>query len=100
MFNYIYSIFNRVCALFESSIDLHFVTLIKGAGCVMAEMWTRLPIMQGKVEQDQLTKIQKLCGGINPSTWPDVHKLPLYEKLTFPADVKNAKRILTQRLRF
>lgn len=69
-----------------------------GAGCVMAEMWTRLPIMQGKVEQDQLTKIQKLCGGINPTTWPDVHKLPLYEKMTFPNDVKNAKRILTTRL--
>ena len=64
----------------------------------MAEMWTRLPIMQGKVEQDQLTKIQKLCGGINPTTWPDVHKLPLYEKMTFPNDVKNAKRILTTRL--
>ena len=40
-----------------------------GAGCVMAEMWTRTPIMQGKVEQDQLQKIQKLCGGINPETW-------------------------------
>jgi cyclin-dependent kinase 9 len=39
-----------------------------GAGCVMAEMWTRTPIMQGKVEQDQLQKIQKLCGGINPET--------------------------------
>ena len=25
-----------------------------GAGCVMAEMWTRTPIMQGKVEQDQV----------------------------------------------
>jgi cyclin-dependent kinase 9 len=27
-----------------------------GAGCVMAEMWTRTPIMQGKVEQDQVHK--------------------------------------------
>ena len=70
----------------------------KGAGCVMAEMWTRLPIMQGKVEQDQLIKIQKLCGGINPNTWPGVEKMPLWEKMTFPHETKFAKRIVSQRL--
>lgn len=70
-----------------------------GAGCVMAEMWTRTPIMQGKVEQDQLQKIQKLCGGINPETWPGVEKLELYKKLILPNDVRNSNRILTTRLR-
>jgi len=28
-----------------------------GAGCIMAEMWTRSPIMQGNTEQHQLTLI-------------------------------------------
>ena len=28
-----------------------------GAGCIMAEMWTRAPIMQGNTEQHQLTLI-------------------------------------------
>jgi cyclin-dependent kinase 9 len=70
-----------------------------GAGCVMAEMWTRLPIMQGKVEQDQLIKIQKLCGGINPSTWPGVEQMPLWEKMQFPQETKFAQRIVTQRLK-
>jgi len=70
-----------------------------GAGCVMAEMWTRLPIMQGKIEQDQLVKIQKLCGGINPNTWKGVEEMPLYNKMTFAPEVKNAPRIVSQRLK-
>jgi len=70
-----------------------------GAGCVMAEMWTRLPIMQGKIEQDQLVKIQKLCGGINPTTWKGVEEMPLYNKMTFVPEVKNAPRIVSQRLK-
>ena len=28
-----------------------------GSGCIMAEMWTRSPIMQGNTEQHQLTLI-------------------------------------------
>jgi len=27
-----------------------------GAGCIMAEMWTRSPIMQGNTEQQQLVQ--------------------------------------------
>ena len=37
-----------------------------GAGCIMAEMWTRSPIMQGNTEQHQLTMIAQLCGAITP----------------------------------
>ncbi|KAE8583228.1 hypothetical protein XENTR_v10020463 [Xenopus tropicalis] len=37
-----------------------------GAGCIMAEMWTRSPIMQGNTEQHQLTLISQLCGSITP----------------------------------
>jgi cyclin-dependent kinase 9 len=33
-----------------------------GSGCIMAEMWTRTPIMQGKTEQHQLQLITQLCG--------------------------------------
>ena len=31
-----------------------------GAGCIMAEMWTRSPIMQGNSEQHQLTLISQV----------------------------------------
>jgi len=69
-----------------------------GAGCVMAEMWTRTPIMQGKVEQDQLVKIQKLCGGINTDSWPGVERYDLYNKLVFQ-NIRNSPRVVTQRLK-
>lgn len=59
-----------------------------GAGCIMAELWTRSPIMQGETEQRQLTLISQLCGSISPSTWEEVDKLPLYGKLELPQGLK------------
>ncbi|KAK0428806.1 hypothetical protein QR680_011016 [Steinernema hermaphroditum] len=52
-----------------------------GAGCIMAEFWTKVPIMQGDTEQKQLELITLLCGSINPSTWPGCDKLPLWGKM-------------------
>lgn len=59
-----------------------------GAGCIMAEMWTRSPIMQGNTEQHQLTLISQLCGAIKPESWPGVEKLELFNKLELPRDDK------------
>ena len=55
---------------------------IWGAGCIIAEMWTRTPIMQGSTEQHQLTLISHLCGSISPEVWPGVDQLELYSKMT------------------
>uniref|UniRef100_T1DG48 Putative cyclin-dependent protein kinase n=1 Tax=Cupiennius salei TaxID=6928 RepID=T1DG48_CUPSA len=66
-----------------------------GAGCIMAEMWTRSPIMQGATEQQQLNLICQLCGCINPETFPGVEKLELYNKLDI---VKGQKRRVKERL--
>lgn len=60
-----------------------------GAGCIMAEMWTRSPIMQGNSEQQQLTLISQLCGSITPEVWPKVEALDLYNQLEL---VKGQKR--------
>lgn len=49
-----------------------------GAGCIMAEMWTRQPIMQGDTEQRQLQLISALCGSINQEVWPGCTKMPLW----------------------
>ncbi|XP_014467222.1 PREDICTED: cyclin-dependent kinase 9-like [Dinoponera quadriceps] len=57
------------------SVDLWSV------GCVMAEMWTRSPIMQGNSEQNQLVLISNLCGSITSEVWPDVEKLDLFKTL-------------------
>jgi len=67
-----------------------------GAGCIMAEMWTRSPIMQGNTEQHQLTLIAQLCGAISPEVWPGVEQLDLYNKMEIP---KNQKRRVKERLR-
>ncbi|CAG5119404.1 unnamed protein product [Candidula unifasciata] len=66
-----------------------------GGGCIMAEMWTRSPIMQGNTEQHQLTLISQLCGSITPETWPGVDKLDLFNKIELP---KGQKRKVKERL--
>lgn len=67
-----------------------------GAGCIMAELWTRTPIMQGNTEQHQLTLISHLCGSIAADVWPGVEKLDLFNKMVLPA---NQKRRVKERLR-
>uniref|UniRef100_A0A915MR08 T-complex protein 1 subunit gamma n=1 Tax=Meloidogyne javanica TaxID=6303 RepID=A0A915MR08_MELJA len=54
---------------------------IWGAGCIISELWTRSPILQGNTEQEQLIRIAKLCGSINSQTWEGCEALPLYSKL-------------------
>ena len=68
-----------------------------GAGCIMAEMWTSQPIMQGDTEQKQISLISQLCGSINPQSWPGVEKLELYRKLQLPQD---QNRKVKDRLRY
>ncbi|XP_022185189.1 cyclin-dependent kinase 9 isoform X1 [Nilaparvata lugens] len=67
-----------------------------GAGCIMAEMWTRSPIMQGNTEQQQLTFITQLCGSISPEVWPGVEALELYNKMEL---ARGQKRKVKDRLR-
>lgn len=67
-----------------------------GAGCIMAEMWTRSPIMQGNSEQHQLMLIVQLCGAITPEVWPTVEMLDLYNKTELP---KGSKRRVKERLK-
>ncbi|XP_048875521.1 cyclin-dependent kinase 9 [Brienomyrus brachyistius] len=68
-----------------------------GGGCIMAEMWTRSPIMQGNTEQHQLTLISQLCGSITAEVWPGVDKkYELYQKMELP---KGQKRKVKDRLK-
>ena len=59
-----------------------------GAGCIMAEMWTRSPIMQGASETHQLLLISQLCGTISPDVWPGVERLELFTKMELKKDLK------------
>lgn len=51
------------------------------AGCMMAEFWTRSPIMQGNSEREQIEMISRMCGAINTTVWPDVAKLQLFRTI-------------------
>jgi len=59
-----------------------------GAGCIMAELWTREPILKGNAEQNQLELIQGLCGTIGPDVWVDVDKLELFNRIQLKQDLK------------
>ncbi|EAT34787.1 AAEL013002-PA [Aedes aegypti] len=63
-----------------------------GAGCIMAEMWTRSPIMQGATEQQQLIFISQLCGSFTTEVWPGVDNLELYQKMELPMGHKRKVR--------
>ncbi len=91
---------NRVVTLWYRPPELllgerQYTTAIDcwGAGCIMAELWTRSPIMQGETEQKQLTLICQLCGTIAPDVWPDVDKLPLYNKMELSQGLKRRVKV-------
>lgn len=78
---------------YSTSVDLW------SAGCVMAEFWTRTPIMQGNSEREQIEMISRMCGAIDPNVWPDVIKLSLFQtlRLTTNGYQCNAKDFLFKR---
>lgn len=66
-----------------------------GAGCIMAELWTRAPIMQGNTDQLQLNLISSLCGTISTEAWPAVEQLEHFSKV----ELTKSKRKVKERLR-
>ncbi|RTG88317.1 cyclin-dependent kinase 9 [Schistosoma bovis] len=63
-----------------------------GAGCIMAELWTKYPIMQGDNEISQLNLIINLCGSITPEIWPGVERLETFREARLPQDIKRHVR--------
>ncbi|VVC45087.1 Protein kinase domain,Protein kinase-like domain,Protein kinase, ATP binding site,Serine/threonine- [Cinara cedri] len=59
-----------------------------GVGCIMAEMWTRCPILRGNSEQSQLLAITELCGSITVDIWPKVTDLNLFNTMELPIGQK------------
>ncbi|TKW27532.1 hypothetical protein SEVIR_3G263000v4 [Setaria viridis] len=47
-------------------------------GCIFAELLSGKPILPGKNEPEQLTKIFELCGTPDELNWPGVTKMPWY----------------------
>ncbi|KAH9718707.1 hypothetical protein WN944_023708 [Citrus x changshan-huyou] len=47
-------------------------------GCIFAELLNGKPILPGKNEAEQLSKIFELCGSPDETIWPGVSKMPAY----------------------
>lgn len=84
----------RAPELLLGEIDYGPAVDIWAAGCIMAELWTRFPIMRGTSEHSQLVLICKLCGSITPEVWPDVVKYNLYKKIMLPNNYTRCVSIL------
>ncbi|KAK0711568.1 kinase-like domain-containing protein [Lasiosphaeris hirsuta] len=63
---------------YTSAIDLWSV------GCIFGELLTRDPLLQGKNEVDELTRIFALCGLPSDETWPGFRRLPNARALRLP----------------
>ncbi|GAB7350619.1 hypothetical protein MBLNU459_g1185t1 [Dothideomycetes sp. NU459] len=53
-------------------------------GCIFGELLTNEPLLQGKNEVDQLSKIFELCGIPTDATWPNFRRLPNARSLRLP----------------
>ena len=61
-------------------------------GCIMAEFWTRYPILQGVNEYDQLLRIITICGSINSQVYPGVERLNSVLLTNMPSNYKRRVR--------
>ncbi|KAK5069021.1 hypothetical protein LTR16_009748, partial [Cryomyces antarcticus] len=63
---------------YDSAIDMWSI------GCIFGELLTKEPLLQGKNEVDQLSKIFELCGIPTDATWPGFKRLPNAKSLRLP----------------
>ena len=54
-------------------------------GCIFGELLTREPLLQGRNEVDELTKIFELCGIPTDDVWPGFRRLPNARSLRLPS---------------
>ncbi|CZT15759.1 related to galactosyltransferase associated protein kinase P58/GTA [Ramularia collo-cygni] len=70
---------------YDSAIDMWSI------GCIFAELLTKQPLLQGKNEVDQLSKIFEICGIPTEDTWPGFKRLPNARSLRLPTNSKSAQ---------
>ncbi|KAF8719882.1 hypothetical protein HU200_024643 [Digitaria exilis] len=57
-------------------------------GCIFAELLYGKPILPGKNEPEQLTKIFELCGTPDELSWPGITQMPWYNNFKPPHTMK------------
>lgn len=66
-------------------------------GCIFGELLSREPLLQGKNEVDELSKIFELCGIPTEQSWPGFRRLPNAKSLRLPANPKSQGSVLRAR---
>ncbi|KAL0473892.1 protein kinase [Neurospora intermedia] len=61
-------------------------------GCIFGELLTREPLLQGKNEVDELTKIFELCGLPTDESWPGFRRLPNARSLRLPSSSSSTSK--------
>ncbi|KAL8680688.1 MAG: hypothetical protein Q9186_003128 [Xanthomendoza sp. 1 TL-2023] len=69
-------------------------------GCIFGELLTKEPLLQGKNEVDQLTKIFELCGIPTEETWPGFKRLPNARSIRFPSNPQTTGAVIRAKFPF
>ncbi|KKO99873.1 CMGC/CDK protein kinase [Trichoderma harzianum] len=63
---------------YDAAVDMWSI------GCIMGELITREPLLQGSNEVDQISKVFELCGVPTEDSWPGFRRLPNARSLRLP----------------
>lgn len=66
-------------------------------GCIFGELLTREPLLQGKNEVDQMSKIFELCGVPTDESWPGFRRLPNARSLRLPKNTLTTGSVIRAR---
>jgi cell division cycle 2-like protein len=69
-------------------------------GCIFGELLLREPLLQGKNEVDELSKIFELCGIPTEETWPGFRHLPNARSLRLPKNPVSQGSVLRAKFPF
>ncbi|KAI9723079.1 MAG: hypothetical protein M1828_004327 [Chrysothrix sp. TS-e1954] len=63
-------------------------------GCIFGELLTKEPLLQGRNEVSQLTKVFELCGIPTEDKWPGFKRLPNAKSLRLPRSQQNVGSVI------
>jgi cell division cycle 2-like protein len=69
-------------------------------GCIFGELLTKEPLLQGKNEVDELSKIFELCGIPTEDSWPGFKRLPNARSLRLPKNPVSQGSVIRARFPF
>ncbi|MCJ1420186.1 hypothetical protein MMC32_006543 [Xylographa parallela] len=69
-------------------------------GCIFGELLSKDPLLQGKNEVDQLSKMFELCGIPTEETWPSFRRLPNAKSLRLPRTSQTVGAVIRAKFPF